>query len=246
MEFSVSKEPLYIKVKKIILEAILSGKLGKDNRLPSEKVLAEKFNVSRATIRGALQSLEDDSIIKKQQGVGTFLTPQNHKLKMRIDKVRGFYQLIADSGRTPSIREEGIFRESINQKIADHLKVPSSAEVLILKRTFMGDGEPAIHVREYIPVTLLNRDPGMGEIPESIFDFADKFCAERIEYSISEIIPTTVDALIMKIMGLAMKKAVLKLEEIHFTKNGEPMIFSEVFVNDHLIRFNLFRTRDRL
>jgi GntR family transcriptional regulator len=246
MEFSVSKEPLYIRVKRIILEAIHSGKLGKDNRLPSEKVLAEKFNVSRATIRSALQSLEDDSIIKKQQGVGTFLTPQNHKLKMRIDKVKGFYQLIEDSGRTPSIREEGISRESISEKISDHLNVPPNTEVLILKRTFMGDGEPAIHVREYIPVTLLNRDPSSEEIPESIFEFADKFCPERIEYSISEIIPTIVDVQTTKTMGLAQKKPILKLEEIHFTRNDVPIIFSEVFVNDHIIRFNVFRTRDRL
>jgi GntR family transcriptional regulator len=246
MEFSVSKEPLYIRVKKIILEALHSGKLGKDHRLPSEKILAEKFDVSRATIRSALQSLEDDGVIKKQQGLGTFLTPQNHKLKMRIDKVRGFYQLIEDSGRTPSIREEGMSRKIISQRIADHLKVPRNTQVLILKRTFMGDGEPAIHVREYIPVTFLTRDPRLGEIPESIFEFADNFCPERIEYSVSEIIPAISDAQTMKTMGLAPKKPILKLEEIHFNKNGEPMIFSEVFVNDRLIRFNVFRTRDRL
>ena len=70
MKFSVSKEPLYMKVKKIILKAIHSGPFGKDNQLPSEKVLSEKFNVSRATIRSALQSLEDDNIIRKQQGEG--------------------------------------------------------------------------------------------------------------------------------------------------------------------------------
>jgi len=225
MKFSVSKEPLYARVKKVILEMIDAGELGKGNQLPTEKVLSEKFNVSRATIRSALQSLEDDNIIRKQQGVGTFLTPRNKEVKMRIDKVKGFYHLIGDTGHAPSIREEGIQKVSIDKNVSKKLNLLGSAEVLFIKRTLMGDGNPAIHIREYIPFSRLTLVPTVEELPNSIFEISEAFCRQRIEYSISEIFPITVDASIIKALNLPKRTPILKLEEIIITEVTNRLFF---------------------
>ncbi|MGD2272015.1 MAG: GntR family transcriptional regulator [Desulfobacterales bacterium] len=245
MDFSISKVPLYISVKNAILKAIQSGEFNKNNQLPTEKTLSEKFKVSRSTIRSALQSLEDDNVIKRQQGVGTFLTHKNFLLKMRIDKVKGFYQLLRDTGHEPSIREEGIFREALDIKISKLLKVPADSDAVVVKRTLLGDGRAAIHLREYIPANALIRKPEVNELPDSIFEISEQFLSQRIEYSISEIIPTIVDRSMMEILNLPKNNPILRLEETHFNQKNEPIIFSEVFVNDHIIRFNVIRTRDR-
>jgi GntR family transcriptional regulator len=245
MDFSVSKVPLYISVKKSILKAIQSGVFNQTNQLPSEKFLAEKFNVSRATIRSALQSLEDDNVIKKQQGVGTFLTHKNFLVKLRIDKIKGFYQLLRDSGHDPSIREEAVYRKSIDHRISRQLNVSEDTEVLIIQRTLLGNRKPAIHLREYMTVRLLTRTPKIEALPASIFEISEQFLSQKIEYSVSEIIPAIVDRTMMEALGLPEGDPILRLEEIHFNGNNEPIIFSEVFVNDHMIRFNLIRTRDR-
>jgi GntR family transcriptional regulator len=242
MNFSISRQPLFMQVKVAILEGIHSGDLGKDSQLPPEKILCERFRVSRATIRSALQSLEVDNVIRKQHGVGTFILPDSFRLKMRIDKVNGFYQLIGDSGHHPSIREEGIYRELINDKTSYYLKLSMEEEVLLLKRTFMGDGNPAIHVCEYIPLINIIHNPEPHHLPASIFDFADAYCSDKIQYSVSEIIPMTANAVIAKTMNLPKNEPILKLEEIHFSRNDKPILFSEVYVNDRIIRFNVFRT----
>jgi len=225
MKFSVSKEPLYARVKKVILEMIDAGELGKGNQLPTEKVLSEKFNVSRATIRSALQSLEDDNIIRKQQGVGTFLTPRNKEVKMRIDKVKGFYHLIGDTGHAPSIREEGIQKVSIDKNVSKKLNLLGSAEVLFIKRTLMGDGNPAIHIREYIPFSRLTLVPTVEELPNSIFEISEAFCRQRIEYSISEIFPITVDASIIKALNLPKRTPILKLKRFIITEVTNRLFF---------------------
>ena len=245
MDFSISKVPLYISVKNAILKAIQSGEFNSNNQLPTEKILSEKFKVSRSTIRSALQSLEDDNVIKKQQGVGTFLNHENFLLKMRIDKVKGFYQLLRDTGHEPSIREEGIFRESIDNKISARLNVPEETEALVIKRTLLGDGKAAIHLREYIPIEALSRMPKVDDLPESIFEISEELLSQKIEYSISEIIPTIVDKSMMKILNLPKNFSILRLEETHFNQKNDPIIFSKVFVNDQIIRFNVIRTRDR-
>ena len=245
MDFSISKVPLYISVKKAILKAIQSGEFNSNSQLPTEKILSEKFKVSRSTIRSALQSLEDDNVIKRQQGVGTFLTHENFLLKMRIDKLKGFYQLLRDTGHEPSIREEGIFRESVDNKITTRLNVSNDTELIVIKRTLLGDGKAAIHLREYIPIESLIRIPKVDELPESIFEISEVFLSQRIEYSISEIIPTIVDKSMMKTLNLPKNFSILRLEETHFNNKNEPLIFSGVFVNDQIIRFNVIRTRDR-
>jgi len=245
MDFSVSKVPLYISVKKAILKAIQSGEFNNNKQLPTEKIFVEKFNVSRSTIRSALQSLEDDNVIKKLQGVGTFLTHDNFLLKMRIDRVKGFYQLLRDTGHEPAIREEGVFRKSTFNKISKQLNQPDHAEIFVIKRTLLADGNPAIHLREYIPVTALRREPEVNELPNSIFEISEEYLSQRIEYSISEIIPAIADSEMIKILDLQKNQPILRLEEIHFNPDNDPIILSEVFVNDHIIRFSVIRTRDR-
>lgn len=245
MDFDISREPLYIRVKNAILEAIQSGEFNNNKQLPSEKILATKFKVSRATIRSALQSLEDDNIIRKQQGIGTFFTHENFLTQMRIDKVKGFYQLLKDTGHKPSVREEGFFREPFDKRICKKLNVPAGTEALIIKRTLLGDGKAAIHLCEYIPANALTHKPNIKKLPKSIVEISEQLISQRVEYSIAEIIPTKVDSAMVKILNLPKDKPILRLEETHFNPKNEPIIFSEVFVNDRIIRFNVIRTRDR-
>ena len=96
----------------------------------------------------------------------------------------------------------------INKKISKILKVSLKEEIYILERTFYGDSEPVILVKEYIPKSILIDDVTAGSIPQSFFDFADTYCQERIEYSISEIIPKLVTSHISEAMGLPQKAPV--------------------------------------
>lgn len=84
------KVPLFLNVKNILLEEIKSGDLGENGKLPSEAVLAERYKVSRATIRSTLQSLEKDGIVTRQHGIGTFINSESLQLKMQIDEAKGF------------------------------------------------------------------------------------------------------------------------------------------------------------
>lgn len=56
-----------------IKESILSGELLPGDKLPSERELASRFNVSRTSIREALRALEIHGIIESRQGDGTFI-----------------------------------------------------------------------------------------------------------------------------------------------------------------------------
>ena len=68
MKIDPNSPDLSAQIAKAIRDAIMSGKLLVDERLPSEAELSEKFNVSRPTVREALKRLGAQSLIRTQRG----------------------------------------------------------------------------------------------------------------------------------------------------------------------------------
>ena len=64
--------PLYHQVYVVLRDQLVGGSLDPDRPLPSEPALAERYNVSRVTIRRTLAKLESEGLIRRVRGVGTF------------------------------------------------------------------------------------------------------------------------------------------------------------------------------
>lgn len=76
-------EPLYISVRKYLLEIIEKNKGIPDFKLPSENQLALKFGASRITAKNAILSLEKDGLVYRRQGKGTFIANKASKLELQ-------------------------------------------------------------------------------------------------------------------------------------------------------------------
>ncbi|MGL4737614.1 MAG: substrate-binding domain-containing protein [Cellulosilyticaceae bacterium] len=75
-------EPLYISIRKYLLEVIEKNKEIPDFKLPSENQLALKFGASRITAKNAILSLEKDGFVYRRQGKGTFTTAKARELEL--------------------------------------------------------------------------------------------------------------------------------------------------------------------
>lgn len=76
--------PLYLQVKKQILDQIRSGKIKVGSKMPTERELATSLGVSRNTISSAYNELEKEGIIKSYQGKGTFVIEEVSSGKIKI------------------------------------------------------------------------------------------------------------------------------------------------------------------
>jgi GntR family transcriptional regulator, arabinose operon transcriptional repressor len=68
--------PMYQQIREYILDRIREQQWQPNDQIPSENELAEKFNVSRITIRGALSKLIEEGMIYRIQGKGSFISSQ--------------------------------------------------------------------------------------------------------------------------------------------------------------------------
>ena len=79
-------QPLYLKVKRHILDNIGSGKWTTSSRVPSENDIVKSFGVSRMTANRALRELRDEGVLVRIAGVGSFVAEQHahaHPLEIR-------------------------------------------------------------------------------------------------------------------------------------------------------------------
>src|ERR1700759_2933608 len=88
-----SAQPLYLQVKRHILENIGSGRWGTSSRVPSESDIVKSFGVSRMTANRALRELRDEGVLVRVAGVGSFVADQHaqaHPLEIRgiADEIR--------------------------------------------------------------------------------------------------------------------------------------------------------------
>jgi GntR family transcriptional regulator, histidine utilization repressor len=86
-------QPLYLRVKRHILDNIGSGKWGATARVPSENELVKSFGVSRMTANRALKELRDEGVLVRIAGVGSFVAHRpvrSHPLEVRsiADEIR--------------------------------------------------------------------------------------------------------------------------------------------------------------
>lgn len=93
MDESSAVQPLYLKVKRHILENIESGNWPTSARVPSENDIVKSFGVSRMTANRALRELRDEGILVRIAGVGSFVAqrhPHAHPLEIRgiADEIR--------------------------------------------------------------------------------------------------------------------------------------------------------------
>lgn len=92
--------PLYSQLVNIVKRNLSAGTLAIGDLLPSEAELCAHFDISRSTVRQAIGALEDEGLVVRKQGRGTFIAEP--KVRRRTENVYSFTSEISALGKTPS------------------------------------------------------------------------------------------------------------------------------------------------
>jgi GntR family transcriptional regulator len=67
--------PVYLRLRGLIAAAILKGRYGAGDQLPSVRALAAEFGANPLTVAKAYQTFQDDGYVEVRRGVGMFVLP---------------------------------------------------------------------------------------------------------------------------------------------------------------------------
>ncbi|WP_054740001.1 GntR family transcriptional regulator [Cellulosilyticum ruminicola] len=172
MQMKSNLGPMYYQLKNIIIDMIENEEINVDECIPSEPKLMQTYNLSRTTVRKAIDELVNEGYLYKRQGKGTFV------------KGRGFEQgLIKLSGCSEDIRRYGlepkpyVLQEQIekpSKRVAKMLDISPEEDTFYMERVIYGDDVPINKNKSHIPYALV---PGIEDVDfnkESLYKVLEK------------------------------------------------------------------------
>lgn len=159
-------------------------------RLPSEPELAAQYGVSRGTVRQALAVLEREGIIIRRQGAGTYVHYIS-RAQTRAEHAYEFTDLLRSAGFDPEIRLDSFTCKPLSEELAARVDMEPESPALVVCKTFLANGQPAIHCIDRIPTHWIKSEFDKQELERPIFDFLRERCNLVTVQNLAEIIPTT-------------------------------------------------------
>jgi GntR family transcriptional regulator len=234
--------PLADRAREAILQAILEKRFD-TGRLPSEDELGRMLNVSRTTIRTALQGLERDGIITRRRAIGTRINRHVGPPTLALQRLVGFDWLLKEKGHKIKV-DISWKRAAPPADLAEVFELGADEEYLMTEKLYFADGDPAIYVRDIVSWAELKSEPD-SQPPASLFEFSKLYLRRPIDHAVVELAPMVKRDADTTKLETDVGEPFMRLYERHYSRNGEPTAFSVIDADDDFIRFEVFRREQR-
>lgn len=145
---------LYLQVIDRLKSDIEKGIYQENEKLPSEFELSKSLGVSRATLREALRLLEEENVIIRRHGVGTFINPKP-VFTSGIEQLSSISSMIEQAGMTPGT----IFIKATEEKSTEddikRFQTDIDDNAITIERVRTADGEPVVYCIDKVPANYL-------------------------------------------------------------------------------------------
>ncbi|HEV2373615.1 MAG TPA: GntR family transcriptional regulator [Streptosporangiaceae bacterium] len=142
---------------------IIDGQRLPGSRMPSENELAAHYQTSRPTVRRALAVLKAEGLLSSEQGRGVFVRPTPHVRllvtganfrKHRALGLPGFNAQALEQGQRPEQRIRSVATIGASAEVAIRLNVGEDSPVVVRRRVFLVEGQPAALCDSYYPADM--------------------------------------------------------------------------------------------
>jgi GntR family transcriptional regulator len=174
-----SPVPIYHQLEEYIKQQIENGTLKIEETIPSEREYAERYQISRMTVRQALNNLVTEGYLYRQKGRGTFVSKQ--KVEQQLQGLTSFTEDMIARGMKPGNRLISFEIIPASKQIASRLKLSEHAPVYEIKRVRLADDVPMAFETTYVPANLIK-----GLTEEIITDSLYRYVEEKLSLVIFE------------------------------------------------------------
>jgi len=215
--------PYYYQLADILREIIKKSAAGDATEfLPSENELVQTYQVSRATVRQALNSLEREGLIHKAKGKGTYIS--KHRVRYPLTQLISTTEEMRLRGWKPGVEVLSFKELETHSPITEALRLKRNDQIYELCRLRLGNNEPLGIQWTYLPVKLF---PGLInlDLATSLTQVMEKKFGV-ITWSAHEFLraklPTKFES---EKLHIPKNLPVIYMERITFSPQGQPIEF---------------------
>lgn len=222
--------PLYQQLQRKLRLAIENRVLGADDALPPERDLAEELNVSRITVRKAIDGLVEEGLLIRKQGSGTFVT---NRVEKNFAKLTSFSEDMRARGRKP--RSVWLDRAVGTVTPGESLTLRSSPGTPVYRFSRIRYADDAPMALEYATV-LADCLPAVEAVETSLYEALER-TGNRPVRALQRLRAVLLTAEQAQLLKAQEKDAGLLVERVGFLKDGRAVEFSQSFYRGDIYDF---------
>ncbi|MEJ2735323.1 MAG: GntR family transcriptional regulator [Anaerolineae bacterium] len=242
LPLKVNRLSLSAQAQRYLVGLIEEGAYQPGERLPSENELAAQLGISRPTLREALLNLEQDGIVIRRHGVGTFVAPgYEHRLESGLEHLESVLESAARQGLSIQCHDLHVRDDPATRKLADKLQIEPGTPLLRVDRVLVTDGTPVAYMDDYTLGTILSSADIDDTFNGSVLDLLRQKPDLQVVQVQADIVALNADASLAKKLKVKPGQAVLLLEELLFDQDGKAIEFSRNYFVPEFFRFHVVR-----
>ncbi|HEY7667357.1 MAG TPA: GntR family transcriptional regulator [Actinomycetota bacterium] len=218
------KRRLSFAVRDQLAGRIASGEIEAGSRLPPEPQLAADLGVSRATLREALRSLEEDGLVTRTRGAGTYATSRP-RLRNNLDINFGVSEAIRAAGMRPGTASTAVRTAAASPEEARALDLVAGDTVVVLERVRTADDRPVVWSRDVVRATLLPAGALEPAGDVSVYDVLARNDV-AVQHGVVTVEPQVADKALAKRLRIEPGALILYLRQVDYDASGEPVLLS--------------------
>jgi DNA-binding GntR family transcriptional regulator len=148
-----SPVPLYYQISTRLERAIHDGDLPAGSRLENEISLAQRFGLSRPTVRRAIQELVDKGLLVRRRGIGTQVV---HGQVTRNVELTSLYEDLSRGGQHPTTRLIRLETGTVDEREREMLGLAPGSPVLRMTRVRYADDVPLAVMHNTLPTDFID------------------------------------------------------------------------------------------
>lgn len=211
------------------------------DRLPSEPLLAKQLRVSRATLREAMRSFEGQGLIRRRQGIGTFVVSHVHVIETGLEVLQSIERLAEKINLEVSMGDLKIKPIEANETLAEHLNVQPHTALIKVERVIHAESRPVAFLADILPENILTAADLDQGFTGSVLDLLLRRGTINLMNSYTEINAVAATSEVARALEIQRGDVLLMFEAYLYDDTGRVVDYSHSYFLPGYFRFHLVR-----
>jgi GntR family transcriptional regulator len=230
-------QPLYVQIKDLLRGRILDGSYQPHQQLPSEAEMIAAFKVSRITVRQALGDLENEGLIFRLHGKGTFVSKP--KAFQDLGRLQGFGEAMRQKGYETFSRVISLRNVTPSAQVRDQLGLGKRAHVTELRRVRYLNREPISLDVSYLPVALGQKLAKEDLATRDVFAILENDYGLALGHADLQIGAALADAMLAGHLQVQEGSSILCIQRTTHSADGTPIDYEHLFYRGDAFQYRV-------
>mgnify|MGYP006301914317 CR=1 FL=1 len=214
----------------------------KGSKLPSEPQLAEQLGVSRATLREAMRTFESQGLLRRRQGLGTFVVGPTQVIDSGLEVLESIETQAEKVGFDVIMGDYDISEIQADQKAADKLQIKAGDPVVKVRRVILTDDDaPVAFLIDVLPEGVLDSETLARKFTGLVLDLLLHIGDPQLSISKTEISAVHAPSDVAKALDIQRGDTLLLLTGLLFDDEGTPIDYSHSYFLPGYFRLHIIR-----